>query len=124
MLQYLFFTAFVSCCDLYLGSKIVEGRCKCRVAHDLGGHHSVFPGIFWGAPCCYAGRSPATGFDYSGFTNFVLSEFRFAASPYSNRQVRLGRLVYLPDAQPADLLIFGADSTIHYVAVSVSKSDE
>jgi cell wall-associated NlpC family hydrolase len=77
-----------------------------------------------GAPYQYAGTSPSTGFDCSGFTSFVLKDFRIKASPASSQQAREGRPVDLARVQPADLIFFGEGKRIQHVAMVVKRGKD
>jgi cell wall-associated NlpC family hydrolase len=74
-----------------------------------------------GAPYQYAGTSPR-GFDCSGFTSFVLKDFRIKVSSASSQQAKEGRPVDLNRVQPADLIFFGEGKRIQHVAMVVKRS--
>jgi Cell wall-associated hydrolases (invasion-associated proteins) len=71
-----------------------------------------------------AGHSPKTGFDCSGFTNFVLAEFGVSVSSSSSTQSRQGLKISLNDVQPGDLIFFGPKGRIQHVAMVVEKTAE
>jgi cell wall-associated NlpC family hydrolase len=71
-----------------------------------------------------AGRTPETGFDCSGFTSYVLSNYNIPLSPASKQQALQGRMVPLPDAQPGDLLVFSFDGVVQHVALLVEQDEE
>ena len=80
---------------------------------------------FVGTKYHYAGTSPNTGFDCSGFTSFVMKEFNIRVSPASSKQATEGRPVPLDRAQPGDLIFFGEDAKhIQHVALLVRRSSE
>ena len=72
----------------------------------------------------YAGRSPETGFDCSGFTHFVFKEFGLTLSPSSATQSKQGVHVPLNEVAPGDLLFFGSRSHIQHVALIVKRTEE
>jgi len=73
----------------------------------------------------YAGKEPATGFDCSGFTSHVLSQFNIRVSPASALQAREGVSVPLESVQPGDLIIFGKNPrNIQHVAMVVENRRE
>ncbi len=79
---------------------------------------------FVGVPYKYAGQSPATGFDCSGFTSYILKGFGVTLSPASAAQATTGTRVPLNRAQPGDLLFFGdGENKIQHVALIV-KNDK
>jgi len=59
-----------------------------------------------GIPYTWAGKTPETGFDCSGFTSYVLRKFDYNISPSSKDQAKLGIPVPLEKANPGDLIIF------------------
>ena len=69
-----------------------------------------------------AGHSPKTGFDCSGFTNFILNEFGVKVSTASSSQSRQGLKVSLKDVLPGDLVFFGGRGGIQHVAMVVEKT--
>jgi cell wall-associated NlpC family hydrolase len=72
----------------------------------------------------YAGTSPETGFDCSGFTSFVLKKFGVPVSPGSSTQATEGRFIAIEKAIPGDLIFFGDGSRIQHVAMVVKNSKE
>lgn len=79
---------------------------------------------FKGTRYRYAGRSPKTGFDCSGFTSFVLHEFDVRASSSSSTQSTQGVKISLDDVLPGDLVFFGSKKHIQHVAMVVECSPE
>lgn len=71
-----------------------------------------------------AGHSPKTGFDCSGFTNFILDEFGVKVSTSSFTQSRQGIKVSLNDVLPGDLIFFGGRGRIQHVAMVIEKTAE
>lgn len=61
---------------------------------------------YLGARYSYAGKSPQTGFDCSGFTHFVMSKFDISLSSSSRDQARQGRPKAIQEARPGDLIFF------------------
>ena len=62
-----------------------------------------------GIPYTWAGKTPETGFDCSGFTSYVLRKFNYNISPSSKDQAKLGVPKSLNDCNPGDLIIFRND---------------
>jgi len=80
---------------------------------------------FVGTSYKYAGQSPKTGFDCSGFTSYVLKESGVIASPASAIQATEGRYIALDKVLPGDLLFFGeSKKKITHVALVVSRGPE
>ncbi len=59
-----------------------------------------------GAPYLYAGTSPATGFDCSGFVQYVYGHFGVAVPHATALLINAGRPVPRADARPGDLVVF------------------
>jgi cell wall-associated NlpC family hydrolase len=72
----------------------------------------------------YAGRSPRTGFDCSGFTHYVYDAFDVNLTPVSRVQEDEGKRINLDDAQAGDLIFFRRSATgpVFHVALVVSQS--
>lgn len=80
---------------------------------------------FVGTAYKYAGVSPGTGFDCSGFTSFVLKKFNIKASPASARQATEGTPVPLDNVLPGDLIFFGESaSKISHVAMVIKRGKD
>ncbi|MDO8366214.1 MAG: C40 family peptidase [Saprospiraceae bacterium] len=80
---------------------------------------------FVGTNYKYAGQSPKTGFDCSGFTSYVLKEFGVMASPASAIQATEGRYVAIDRVMPGDLIFFGeSKKRISHVALVVDRGPE
>jgi cell wall-associated NlpC family hydrolase len=78
-----------------------------------------------GASYKYAGTSPSTGFDCSGFTSYVLKEFKVKVSPASSVQATEGRPIALERVLPGDLIFFGESNTqISHVALVLKRSKD
>lgn len=73
----------------------------------------------------YAGQSPKTGFDCSGFTSYVLKENGVTVSPASAIQATEGRAVPLDKVMPGDLIFFGeSKKKISHVGLVVKRGPE
>jgi cell wall-associated NlpC family hydrolase len=79
---------------------------------------------FLGLKYRYAGVSPKTGFDCSGFTSFVLNEFGVKTSSSSAAQSHQGDRISLQDVMPGDLVFFGGRGHIQHVAMVVERTAE
>lgn len=79
---------------------------------------------FIGLKYRYAGSSPKTGFDCSGFTSYILKEFDIKVSSSSSNQSGQGIRIKFDDVLPGDLVFFGRGRHIQHVAMVVEKTDE
>lgn len=78
---------------------------------------------YLGTPYKYAGQKPSTGFDCSGFTSYVMKQYKVNLSPASAEQAKQGKQVALDQAKPADLVFFSEDGRkISHVAMVVTNS--
>ncbi len=80
---------------------------------------------FLGTPYKYAGSTPS-GFDCSGFINYVMGNFGFELTRTSYGLAEFGSTVKLADIQPGDLLFFKGSninsSQVGHVAMVVEVS--
>lgn len=88
--------------------------------NDIIGYAQNFLGLRYR----HAGHSPKTGFDCSGFTNFILDEFGVKVSTCATTQSHQGLKVSLRDVLPGDLVFFGGRGRIQHVAMVVEKTAE
>lgn len=65
---------------------------------------------FLGTPYRYAGATPS-GFDCSGFINYVMGNFGFELTRTSYGLAEYGKTVKLADIRPGDLMFFKGSST-------------
>lgn len=78
---------------------------------------------FKGSKYLYAGKTPKTGFDCSGFTSYVFSNFDIKLSPASREQEKQGKSKNIRDAQPGDLVFFRRSKNEAIFHVSLVKSN-
>jgi cell wall-associated NlpC family hydrolase len=65
-----------------------------------------------GTNYCYAGNTPETGFDCSGFVQFVYSRFGIAMPHSTALLISVGQPVPRTDARPGDIVVFtGTDKS-------------
>ena len=74
----------------------------------------------------YAGKSPSTGFDCSGFTSFVMSKYGIKISASSRDQALQGSSVDLAKVKPGDLIFFrrSPSEPIFHVSLVVSNDSK
>lgn len=77
---------------------------------------------FMGVRYVHGGRSPR-GFDCSGFTSYVYSQFGYSLSPSSSQQYTQGKKVSRSQVQPGDLLFFTGRASrsgrVGHVAIAI-----
>ena len=74
----------------------------------------------------YAGKSPSTGFDCSGFTSFVMSKYGIKISSSSRDQALQGKAIDVSKVKPGDLIFFrrSASEPIFHVSLVVSNDKQ
>lgn len=70
-----------------------------------------------GIPYVWAGDRPSTGFDCSGFTQFVYAQHGVSLPHYSGYQAQMGTPVSLEDIKAGDLVAFGFP--VHHVGIYI-----
>jgi len=68
---------------------------------------------FLGTPYTWGGTSPDTGFDCSGFTQYVYSNFGIDLDRTSSAQRRQGEAVDEDDIMPGDLVCYSGHVAIY-----------
>ena len=78
---------------------------------------------FEGTPYVYAGKTPKTGFDCSGFTSYVMDNFDINLSPSSSMQSQQGVRKTIDNALPGDLVFFrrSPGENVFHVALVVDS---
>ena len=81
-----------------------------------------------GTPYLFAGSSPATGFDCSGFVQYVYGRFGVAVPHSTALLIGAGRPVPRADARPGDLVVFAGtapgSTTAGHAGIVVSAVGE
>ncbi|MDX2072105.1 MAG: C40 family peptidase [Haliscomenobacter sp.] len=74
----------------------------------------------------YAGKSPSTGFDCSGFTSFVMNKYGIKISASSRDQALQGSSVDVAKVKPGDLIFFrrSPSEPIFHVSLVVSNDSK
>ena len=65
----------------------------------------------------YAGKSPKTGFDCSGFTSYVMKKFNIEIPSVSRSQAIIGKEIPIKRVKPGDLIFFGKGRKVTHVAL-------
>jgi cell wall-associated NlpC family hydrolase len=72
---------------------------------------------FLGVPYVWAGNTPESGFDCSGFTRYVFANFGISLPRISRDQARTGTAVTQEQRKPGDLLYFGSNGYVDHVGI-------
>jgi cell wall-associated NlpC family hydrolase len=75
-----------------------------------------------GTPYLWAGTSPSTGFDCSGFTQYVYRHFGISIGRSTGNQIRSGVGVSKDKLQPGDLVFFGSASNPHHTGIYIGDN--
>lgn len=114
--------------SFFLGSSFADiksASANSEEAQMLREHIIGYAQNFVGLKYRYAGSSPTTGFDCSGFTSYILKEFDVRVSSCSSTQSKQGLKVDLDEVVPGDLLFFGRKKGgIQHVAMVVERTEE
>jgi hypothetical protein len=83
-----------------------------------------YAGQFIGTKYTAAGKNPSTGFDCSGFTNYVLSAYGYPLAASARQQAQQGQEVPLLNARPGDLIFYQRNPRdgIFHVSVVVENT--
>lgn len=87
---------------------------------DLGQQIATYAQQFVGYPYVYGGSSPS-GFDCSGFMQFVFAQFGYQINRTATAQLANGYYVEYDDMQPGDIIYFGFGSTASHVGMYIGN---
>lgn len=77
---------------------------------------------FLGTPYLWGGTSPSTGFDCSGFTQYVYAHFGIKLGRTTYDQINDGYGVSKSELQPGDLVFFGANGDPTHMGIYVGNN--
>ncbi|MBB4602121.1 cell wall-associated NlpC family hydrolase [Hymenobacter luteus] len=81
-----------------------------------------------GTNYCYAGTTPETGFDCSGFVNYVFARYRVPVPHSTALLISTGRAVERTQARPGDIVVFtgtaATSTTPGHAGIVISKPGE
>ena len=114
----LFLILFVSC-EVLTKVKEIEESYRVERMDSLRTELADFADDHIGSKYTYAGRSPRSGFDCSGFTHYVMKNSGISLPTSSAAQATEGTEKELKDAQPGDLVFFkrGGKGRVFHVAM-------
>lgn len=128
--------------EMILSSDDFQNKCAEAIADSLGsiaesfnkdsGSSEKTPGgaddiityayEFLGIPYSYGGTSPVTGFDCSGFVQYVYAHFGIKLSRDTYSQIKQGNPVYEGQLMPGDLIFFGTNDAPGHVAIYIGNN--
>ena len=84
----------------------------------------AFAKQYLGSRYVYGGASPSTGFDCSGFTSYVYSNFGVSLSRSSSGQASNGTSISKSQLEPGDLLIFNnrSNTSVGHVGIYIGNN--
>ncbi|MBN4049339.1 C40 family peptidase, partial [bacterium AH-315-N14] len=83
----------------------------------------AFASNFLGTPYSWGGASPSTGFDCSGFTQYVYSHFGISIGRATYDQINDGIRVAKNDLQPGDLVFFGSGNNPQHTGIYAGNNN-
>ncbi|MGK0465580.1 NlpC/P60 family protein [Clostridium sp.] len=78
---------------------------------------------FLGTPYLWGGTSPSTGFDCSGFTQYVYKHFGISVGRATFHQIKDGVQVSRGNLKPGDLVFFGTNNNPHHMGIYLGDNN-
>ncbi|MEK6264192.1 MAG: NlpC/P60 family protein [Clostridium sp.] len=78
---------------------------------------------FLGTPYLWGGTSPSTGFDCSGFTQYVYKHFGISVGRATFHQIKDGVSVSRGNLMPGDLVFFGTNNNPHHMGIYLGDNN-
>ena len=97
---------YVSASFVAEGTYAPETRLSSATGTELGKEIAAYAVQYVGTPYKWGGKSPETGFDCSGFVQYIFGQFGYQTSRVANDALSDGVHVDPADLQPGDLLCF------------------
>ncbi|MEK6264958.1 MAG: NlpC/P60 family protein [Clostridium sp.] len=99
--------------------KIVPSRGTTSVSQNAVISYAT---VFLGTPYLWAGTSPSTGFDCSGFTQYVYRHFGVSIGRSTGDQINSGVGVSKGALMPGDLVFFGSSNNPRHTGIYVGNN--
>lgn len=117
-LVFLFLVLFVSC-KVFTKAQEIEKAYQIEKENKTRKELADFADNQLGSKYKYAGRSPKSGFDCSGFTHYVMQNSGISLPTSSSAQAVEGTKKELKNAEPGDLVFFkrGGKGKVFHVAM-------
>jgi cell wall-associated NlpC family hydrolase len=94
-----------------------------RGSASLSGNAVIaYASNFLGTPYLWGGTSPSTGFDCSGFTQYVYSHFGISVGRTTYDQINDGVQVSRANLKAGDLVFFGRDGSPNHMGIYVGDN--
>lgn len=87
---------------------------------SVGQQLAAYAQTFVGYPYVYGGKDPS-GFDCSGFMQYLYAHFGYRISRTATTQLGDGYRVSLDEIQPGDIIYFGYGSTVTHVGMYIGN---
>ena len=82
-----------------------------------------YASCFIGTPYLWGGTSPSTGFDCSGFTQYVYSHFGISVGRSTTDQINDGVQVSKSNLRPGDLVFFGSNNNPQHTGIYAGNNN-
>lgn len=93
-----------------------------KASKTLGNSVIAYASKFMGTPYLWGGTNPKSGFDCSGFTQYVYAHFGISLGRTTWDQIQNGVSVPKSQLQPGDLVFFGKGDSPTHVGMYVGNS--
>lgn len=97
-----------------------NGSSTSSSSSDRGQEIATYAQQFVGYPYVYGGSSPS-GFDCSGFMQYVFAQFGYSINRTATAQLANGTYVEYNDMRPGDIIYFGYGSTASHVGMYIGN---
>ncbi len=102
-------------------AKSSSGSSGSTSTESLGQKIANYAKTFVGYPYVYGGSSPSTGFDCSGFVQYIYKQFGISLNRTATAQLKNGYSVSYGNMKPGDIIYFGYGSTATHVGIYIGN---